>query len=375
MGKNPQHLGDHDASFANPDGRLQRYAFLGPRGTFCQQALNQVAAENTALHIPALDAPRAIDLVRQGKADYAVVPIENSVEGGINATLDALGKDARLVITGEVIVPISFVLAVKDGTHLSDIRRISTHNAAWTQCRDWIMANLPAVEYLPAASTAAGAAHLMESDAPGYEATLVSPLAAKQYGLTVLRDDVADNPDAQTRFVVIGKAGEIPSPTGKDKTTLLVQLPTDAAGALLQLLTQFAALGINLSRIESRPVGDALGRYAFSIDAIGHIAEQRMRAVLAGLHRVSPKVTFLGSYPAAPIPATARSAQRNPLPEHHSHHAAGSHAQDPAAANGTTPKEHSLHKLTANQPTPGTRDADFYAANAWVESLLGKQFS
>ncbi|MCI7552031.1 MAG: prephenate dehydratase [Actinomycetaceae bacterium] len=275
-----------------------RFSFLGPRGTFCQQALNQIATEQETEHIPAIDTPRAINMVRDGTADYAVVPIENSVEGGINATLDSLAKDSDLTIQAEVLVNITFVLAVKPGTRMEDIHRISTHRAAWTQCRDWIYANLPGVSHLPASSTAAGAQGLAESDDPGYEATLVSPLAAEQYGLHVLHTDVADNPDAVTRFVMIGPAGRVPERTGADKTTLMVQLPADEAGALLTMLQQFAIRGINLSRIESRPVGDSLGRYAFSIDAEGHLFDERIQAALIGLHRVSPKVTFLGSYPS-----------------------------------------------------------------------------
>lgn len=316
---------DYAQEAISTDSRV-RFAFLGPRGTFCQQALSQVVSEDAGIHLPALDAPRAINMVRNGDAEYAVVPIENSVEGGINATLDTLSRRGDLVIVAEMLVPITFVLAVLPGTKITDIKRISTHNAAWTQCREWILANLPDVEYLPAASTAAGAAGLVQSDNPGYDATLVSPLAAAQYQLEILRDDVADNPNAVTRFVLIGKAGKVPPPTGHDKTTLMVQLSADGSGALLQMLTQFAALGINLCRIESRPIGDSLGRYAFSIDAEGHITEKRIQSVLAALHRVSPKVTFLGSYPAANAPRT--------------------------------------------RIAPGTSDEDFRSASAWVSGLV-----
>lgn len=308
------------------NGEKLRFSFLGPRGTFCQQALSSIATEDTAVHVPAPDAPRAIAMVRAGKVDYAVVPIENSVEGGINATLDALGRHGDLTIQAEVLVNISFVLAVRSGTAMEDIRRISTHNAAWTQCRDWLMANLPDALYLPAASTAAAAQALAEQDDPGFEATLVSPLAAKQYRLEVLRDSVADNPDALTRFVMIGHAGHVPERTGADKTTLLVHLPADRSGALLSLLEQFASRGVNLSRIESRPTGDSLGRYAFSIDAEGHIEDQRIQSTLIGLHRVSPKVVFLGSYP---------SAERRKI-----------------------------------KPAAGTADQDFVSAREWVRSLL-----
>ena len=306
-----------------------RFSFLGPRGTFCQQALGQIATESEAIHVPAPDAPRAIAMVRRGEADYAVVPIENSVEGGINPTLDALGRKADLTIQAEVLIPITFVLAVVPGTKMEDIKRVSTHNAAWTQCRDWMMENLPDAIHLPASSTAAGAQGLAEKGADaGYEATLVSPLAAEQYGLEVLREGVADNPDAVTRFVMIGKAGRVPERTGADKTTMLVHLPADRSGALLALLEQFASRGVNLSRIESRPTGNSLGRYAFSIDAEGHIFDERIQGALIGLHRVSPKVVFLGSYPSA---------------------------------------DHHRINLQA-----GTADQDFVSARKWVEQLVAR---
>lgn len=306
-----------------------RFSFLGPRGTFCQQALNEIATEDEAEHVPAIDAPRAIRMVREGKADYAVVPIENSVEGGINATLDSLARDSDLIIQAEVLINISFALAVRPGTKLEDIKRISTHQAAWTQCRGWIFEHIPEAIHVPATSTAAGAA-ILASDVedPGFEAALVSPLSAEQYGLEVLDDGVADNPDAVTRFVMIGHAGRVPTPTGYDKTTLMVQLPSDESGALLSMLEQFAVRGVNLSRIESRPVGDSLGRYAFSIDAEGHLFDERIQAVLIGLHRTCPRVTFLGSYPAAD------------------------------------------HRRI--RPHPGTSDEDFRSGRAWVHSLVAR---
>lgn len=290
-----------------------RFSYLGPRGTFTQQALGQIATEDEATHIPAADAPRAMRMVIEGEADYAVVPIENSVEGGINATLDYLAATPHLSIMAEVLVPVTFTLAVREGTSLDDVTTISTHPAAWTQCHGWIMDNLPNAVFKPASSTAAGAEGLM-GEAPDYQATLVSPLAAQQYGLVSLAQGVADKPDAVTRFVMIGKAGVVPEQTGADKTTLMVQLATDESGALLGMLEQFSARGINLSRIESRPVGDSLGRYAFSIDAEGHLFDERMQDLLAGLYRVCPRVTFLGSYPAADgrrIKATAGTSNED----------------------------------------------------------------
>jgi prephenate dehydratase len=157
------------------------------------------------------------------------------------------------------------------------------------------------VVHVPATSNTAPAALLAEGGtAPlPFDAALVPPPAVEHYGLVALADGVADNPHAVTRFVVVGRPGSIPEPTGADKTTLVVHLPSNEAGALLTMLEQLAARGVNLSRIESRPIGDSLGRYSFSMDAEGHIAEERMGEALMGLHRVCPHVRFLGSYPRA----------------------------------------------------------------------------
>jgi prephenate dehydratase len=282
-----------------------RYAYLGPAGTFTEAALRQVAAPEDAEYLPQIDVVSALESVRAETADYAVVPIENSVEGGVTATLDTLATGLHLVLLREVLVPITFVLAGRPGgTALADVTRISTHPHAWAQCRRWINANLPRAVHVPATSTAAAGALLAHGGSgshlePGFDAALVAPLTAELYGLEVLADHVADNERAVTRFVVVGRPGDVPEPTGSDKTSLVVHLPSNDAGALLEMLEQFAARGVNLSRIESRPIGDLLGRYSFSIDAEGHIAEERVAEALMGLHRVCPQVRFLGSYPRA----------------------------------------------------------------------------
>ncbi|MCF2707064.1 prephenate dehydratase [Arcanobacterium haemolyticum] len=308
------------------EGQL-RFSFLGPRGTFCHAALLQVADEDAEL-VPALDVPSALRMVRKGDVDYAVVPIENSVEGGVNATLDSLTHGGRLEIKAEMLVPIRFALAVRPGTKRESIRRISTHPHAWAQCRGWIAENLGDVVHVPATSTAAGASILASNDNPGFDAALCPVPTAGEYGLEIVSDEVADNPNAVTRFIMCSLPGPQPERTGADKTTLMVQLASDEAGSLLDMLEQFSVRGVNLSRIESRPVGDSLGRYAFSIDAEGHLQDERMQAVLTGLHRVCPSVTFLGSYPAA---------------------------------NGKRIR-----------PMPGTADSDFTSARRWVSGLLGE---
>ena len=259
------------------------YAYLGPAGTFTEAALRQVATPDEATYLPMTDVVSALEAVRSGTADFAVVPIENSVEGGVSATLDTLAIGNQLLIVSEVVVPVDFVLAAAEPMTLKEVRRISTHPHAWAQCRRWLNTNLPDAVHVPSTSTAA-AAKLLASQHPsvGFDAVLVSPLTVDLYGLHVVADHTADNDAAVTRFVVVGQPDSVPAPTGADKTTLLVHLPHNEAGALLTMLEQFSTRGVNLSRIESRPIGDELGRYSFSIDAEGHIMDERMAAVLVG---------------------------------------------------------------------------------------------
>ena len=272
------------------------YTFLGPAGTFTEAALMQVPDAAEAIRIPSSNVNTALDKVRDGSADAAMVPIENSVEGGVTATLDAIATGQELRILREALVPISFVLVARPGTRIEDIRRISTHGHAWAQCRLWADNNIPNAEYIPGSSTAAAAMGLLEGDVH-YDAAICAPIVAtEQPGLTVLAENIGDNPGAVTRFVLVGRPGVLPEPTGADKTTVVVPLPEDRPGALMEILDQFATRGVNLSRIESRPTGQYLGHYFFSIDADGHVADARVADALAGLHRISPATRFLGSY-------------------------------------------------------------------------------
>ncbi|MEJ1192437.1 prephenate dehydratase [Pseudarthrobacter sp. CCNWLW207] len=275
------------------------YTFLGPEGTFTEAALLQVPGADAAIRIPASNVNAALDKVREGSADAAMVPIENSVEGGVTATLDAIASGQELRIIREVLVPISFVLVARPGVAVSQIRRVSTHGHAWAQCRLWVDANIPGVEYVPGSSTAASAMGLLEGGAH-YDAAICAPIVAQeQPGLTVLAENIGDNPGAVTRFVLVSRPGALPERTGADKTTVVVPLPEDHPGALMEILDQFATRGVNLSRIESRPTGQYLGHYFFSIDADGHIGDARVADALAGLHRISPATRFLGSYERA----------------------------------------------------------------------------
>ena len=275
------------------------YTFLGPAGTFTEAALMQVPGAADAIRVPSTNVNMALDKVRDGSADAAMVPIENSVEGGVTATLDAIATGQELRILREALVPISFVLVARPGTRIEDIHRISTHGHAWAQCRLWAGNNIPNAEYIPGSSTAAAAMGLLAGDTL-YDAAICAPIVAtEQPGLAVLAENIGDNPGAVTRFVLVGRPGALPEPTGADKTTVVVPLPEDRPGALMEILDQFATRGVNLSRIESRPTGQYLGHYFFSIDADGHVADARVADALAGLHRISPATRFLGSYSRA----------------------------------------------------------------------------
>lgn len=281
------------------------YAFLGPEGTFTEAALMQVPGALEAKRVPASNVNAALDQVRDGRADAAMVPIENSVEGGVTATLDAIATGAELRIIREVLVPISFVLVAKAGIRLENVRRVSTHGHAWAQCRQWVDANIPAAEYVPGSSTAAAAMGLLDDDCH-YDAAICSPLVAvDQPGLSVLAESIGDNPGAVTRFILVSRPGPLPERTGADKTTVVVPLPEDRPGALMEILDQFASRAVNLSRIESRPTGQYLGHYFFSIDADGHARDSRVADALAGLHRISPATRFLGSYARADMQQAA----------------------------------------------------------------------
>ncbi|WP_277453835.1 prephenate dehydratase [Janibacter sp. DB-40] len=279
---------------------MTRYAYLGPEGTFTQQALMMWGPTEDAEQVPCGSVDTALEQLRAGDVDAAVVPIENSVEGGVSATLDALASGEPLVVVGEVLVPITFVACARPGTRLQDVTAIGTHSHAWAQVRGWADHTVPHAVYVPTLSTASAAKDLAEHpDEVGYQAAVCAPVAAERFGLEVLAHDIGDMTTAVTRFVIVARPEWQPGPTGKDKTTVVLYQRTDRAGGLLELLEQFAVRGINMTRLESRPTKDSMGSYCFSIDFEGHVQDERVGAALMSLHRVCADLRFLGSYPAA----------------------------------------------------------------------------
>jgi prephenate dehydratase len=249
---------------------------------------------------PFATVPLTLEAVRDGAVRAALVPIENSVEGGVSATLDNLAQGRPLVIIDEVLLPVQFGLYVRPGTELAAVRRVITHPHAAAQTRGWLAANLPDVEVTENGSTAAAAAEVARPDST-YDAAICAAVAGEMYHLTAAATGIADNPDAVTRFILVSRPCPPPPPTGHDKTTLVAYMREDHSGALLEILEQFASRGVNLCRIESRPTKEGLGNYCFSIDAEGHVSDSRLTEALMGLHRTCKRVDFLGSYPRADL--------------------------------------------------------------------------
>jgi prephenate dehydratase len=286
---------------------MLKVAYLGPAGTFTELAARQLGKD--AELVPVASVTEAMDQVVAGLVDRAVVPIENSIEGGVSATSDALAQMAGVQIYGEYLVPVKFDLMVRPGTKLSEIKEVLTHPVAYAQSRKWLEANLPGHTHIPAASTASAAKSLAGGKLA--DAVIAANGASKIYNLEILASDIGENKEAQTRFIDIGRAGKPQPKTGSDKTSVIVELPDDRPGGLLEMLEQFAARGVNLSRIESRPVGDRFGRYRFNIDAEGHLEDEAIAEALMGLHRFSPKVIFLGSYAKADNSASEHQGNNN----------------------------------------------------------------
>jgi prephenate dehydratase len=284
-----------------------RFTYLGPEGTFTEAALRTLPEAATRELVPMVSVPAALDAVRTGEAAAALVPIENSVEGGVTVTLDELAGGEPLTIYREVLLPIAFALLVRPGTELTGVKTVTGHPVAQPQVRNWLRSYLPEARWESAASNADGARLVQEGR---YDGAFAGEFAAATYGLAPLVTDIHDAQNAETRFVLVGRPAR-PSPqTGADKTSVVVWLRDDHPGALLEILQEFAVRGVNLMLLQSRPTGEGIGNYCFAIDAEGHIADRRVGEALMGLKRSFPRVRFLGSYPRAAVAAHKTQAGR-----------------------------------------------------------------
>ena len=240
--------------------------------------------------------PKALAAVREGRADLACVPVENSVEGAVSATMDELAVAEPLVAVAEIVLPVRFSLLARPGATIADIKSVASHPHALAQVQGWLAANLGEATQLASTSTAAAAVGVLDGQ---YDAAITAPVAASHYALDVLATDIADVDDAVTRFLLLQRPGTLPAPTGSDRTSIVAVAAYQRTGVLAEMLTELALRGINLSRIESRPLKGRLGEYRFYLDFDGHVAEQRVADALAALHRRCQELRFLGSYPKA----------------------------------------------------------------------------
>ena len=277
---------------------MSTFAYLGPQGTFAEQAAR--ALDPTADLVSATSVTAAIDAVRAGEVDGACVPVENSVEGSVPATLDSLAEAEPVVAVAEHVLPIRFSVLVRPGTAPGGVRTVATHPHAAAQVRRWIAEHLPAATTVLTTSTAAAAVAVVDGNA---DAAVCAPVAAAHYALHELATGVHDIGDAETRFLLLRRPGILPARTGTDRTSL-VAVAADRPGALLEVLAEFALRSINLTRIESRPMKGRLGEYRFFLDCDGHVTDPAVGDALAELHRRCHSVRFLGSYPRTGGPGT-----------------------------------------------------------------------
>jgi len=283
---------------------VARIAYLGPEGTFTEAALLQMT---TAGLVPELDpeglrqlpiesTPAALDAVRDGVADYACVPIENSIDGSVMPTLDSLAIGSPLQVYAETTLDVTFSIVVKPGRSAADLRTLAAFPVAVAQVRQWLAAHLAGAELRPAYSNADAARQVADGQV---DAAVTSPLAATHWGLAVLAEGVVDESNARTRFVLVGPPGPPPARTGADRTSAVLRID-NAPGALVAALAEFGIRGIDLTRIESRPTRTGLGTYLFFVDCVGHIDDDAVAEALKALHRRCADVRYLGSWPTGP---------------------------------------------------------------------------
>ena len=269
-------------------------AFLGPAGTFTEAAVHKFAAHLPQVETMPVGSPsEAVAAVRAGHAEYACVAIENSVDGAVTTTFDALVEAEPVQIYREVDIPVAFSIMTRPDAE--DIKRLSTHPVAFQQIRGWVKEHLPEVEFVPASSNAAAAEAVARGDA---DAAAAPARAAEIFGLETIAQGVADIKGAATRFVLVGRPGKPTARTGQDRTSVIFTLPNEP-GSLVGALQDFAHRGVDLSRIESRPTREAFGEYRFYVDLIGHIEDQPVAEALRALWLRAQNVLFLGSWPAA----------------------------------------------------------------------------
>ncbi|HTI28129.1 MAG TPA: prephenate dehydratase [Kutzneria sp.] len=272
---------------------MARIGYFGPQGTFTEQAVRQLTDPETNEFVPYPTTPAVVAAVRAGEVERGCVPVENSVEGAVPATMDALALGDPVVAVAEYVLPVQFTLLAREGTGLDEIRTVASHPHALAQVRGWLETNLPKATAIATSSTSAAAKEVLAGQ---FDAAVSAPVAVMHYPLNELVKGLGDVKDAKTRFLLVAKPGALPAPTGTDRTSLVAVTPNEV-GALSNVLHELALREINLTRLEARPTKELFGTYRFYLDVEGHIAEQRIGDALAALHRRCIEVRFLGSYP------------------------------------------------------------------------------
>ena len=282
---------------------MVRIAYLGPEGTFTEAALLKMTAAGVVpgggelTPEPAESTQSALEAVRSGAADFACVPIENSIEGSVLPTLDSLASGSPLQIYAELTLDVSFSIVTRPGVDAGRVRSVAAFPIAAAQVRQWLAANLPAAALRPTKSNAAAALDVVAGRA---DAGVSTALAAQRYGLASLAEGVVDEPNARTRFVLVGRPGPPPARTGADRTSVVLRIDS-APGALVSAMNEFGIRDIDLTRIESRPTRTGLGTYVFFLDCVGHIEDSAVAEALKALYRRCADVRYLGSWPTGAV--------------------------------------------------------------------------
>jgi prephenate dehydratase len=274
---------------------VTRVGYLGPHGTFAEEALLTQADLAAYEGVPLRSVPHVISAVEQGEVELGFVPLENSIEGSVSATLDTLAFDTDLLIQREVDLPVSLHLGARPGTRLDDITTVVSHPNPLGQSRLWLTRKLPQASTRVANSTAEAAQEAAKSKREGL-AAIANQSALARYGLAVLATEIEDHP-SETRFVIVGHG--IPKRTGHDKTAVVCFQREDRPGSLLAILQEFAARAINLTKLESRPTKQGLGEYCFFIDFEGHVSDELVADCLRNVAAKQADVKFLGSFPVS----------------------------------------------------------------------------
>lgn len=273
-------------------------AFLGPAGTFTEAALvafENMGAVSDVTQLPVNSPSEAFQAVREGRADFACVAIENSVDGAVTTTFDAFTEGEALQVYQEVDLEVAFAIMVKKGISLDDVSTIATHPVAYQQVRGWLAENIPDVRFQPASSNGAAAELVARGEV---DAAAAPERAAEIFDLDVVASSVADVQGATTRFVLVGAPGKPTPRTGMDRTSVVFTVPHEP-GSLASILQEFAYRNLDMLRIESRPTRKKFGTYRFFVDLAGHIEDDPVAEALRALWLRTDDLRFIGSWPAA----------------------------------------------------------------------------